>query len=561
MGCRLDPPVLRFFSRRIVAFGRLAVLSSLLSCTTLPSLGEKYERTDDSETDSETVFVPDWSASLMPNDFGFTIEDEYFNIQGGWYWYDSGPSDAVEQAYVYQTKEKEQDDQKLFWYGGENEIDRRDVDEQVHKICFKGHTDQFLAVGFEVCSTRGSDRPLEFPFPFGNCRIGGELKEGIEHFRGIEFVLESDNNISRVEVQFKEWGGLDDYLPFCVYDAANSDYEVACDSTELDQTTENNNARQITIRADARKAARYNDTGTDSDTEEDWIRLNLSMLQAIHLQVYPSRWVNEFSFCISELSAFGDEAPNTDVGEMAPYDAGACPELNEVATTSPQDITWVPIEDEMGGFEILRTEVTVSQFGECPKDVCHPDDINEWETCNSYYYTQVSEEEKKQQALNRAANCISWCQAKQFCRWIGGDLPSEEQWEAAALAGSTNGDKTYPYGISSPTCDLVVMNDSDLGTGCGVDDNLGEVCTKEADVERLCDMAGNLWEWIDDDALESSNSDPDEQWKEPYKKLKGGSFNSTADSPAFEVAESTIEHPSVPHSPTRIGFRCVKSSK
>ena len=548
----------------LAAFGMLALFLFVSACTTLPSLGEKQERPPEPAQDSETAVEPDWSVSLMPNDYGFTIENEYFDIQGAWYWYDSNINGAaVEQVYVYQDEEEEAKDEKLFWYGDESSLDehvskRRPIedDEHVSKICIAGGTKRFLALGFEVCSTRDYDAPLEFPFPFGNCRIKDELKEGVKHFRGIEFVLES-GAIRRIDVQFKEWGGSDDYLPFCTYDPAADDYEIACEWEALEKV---DGRKRWHIKADARDAARYNDTGTD--TESQWIRLNLSMLQAIHIQVYPATWVENFFFCISELSAFGDETPN-DVEDMDSYDVEACPEPNEVAESLPSGIDWVPIESE--GFEILRTEVTVAQFLECPTGVCHSDDINEWETCNTYYSENVSNKAKEQRALDRAANCVTWCQARQFCRWIGGDLPDEDQWEAAARAGRTAEEGDYPAGIT-PSCDFVVMNDPELGIGCGVDENLGEVCTRfnrmtaPKDTERrLCDMAGNLWEWVMDDALEDlEDIDPNDEWKAPYKKLKGGSFNSTEDSSAFEVTTSTLEHPSVPHSPTRIGFRCVR---
>jgi formylglycine-generating enzyme required for sulfatase activity len=50
-----------------------------------------------------------------------------------------------------------------------------------------------------------------------------------------------------------------------------------------------------------------------------------------------------------------------------------------------------------------------------------------------------------------AVTCISWYGARAFCQFVGGDLPTEAQWEYAATGGG--GFKTtFPWGYDAPQC-------------------------------------------------------------------------------------------------------------
>ncbi len=92
-------------------------------------------------------------------------------------------------------------------------------------------------------------------------------------------------------------------------------------------------------------------------------------------------------------------------------------------------------------------------------------------------------------------NCVTWRQAKKYCAWAGGRLPSEAEWEYAARSGGQ--DITYPWGNETATCDYAVMDDG--GIGCGTDSTMA-VCSKPAGntAQGLCEMAGNVWEWVED---------------------------------------------------------------
>jgi formylglycine-generating enzyme required for sulfatase activity len=91
-------------------------------------------------------------------------------------------------------------------------------------------------------------------------------------------------------------------------------------------------------------------------------------------------------------------------------------------------------------------------------------------------------------------NCVDWDQAVDFCQWVGGRLPSEAEWEYAARSGGQ--DITYPWGNDSPTCSLA--NCHIFYIGC--EGSTASSCSRTAGntTQGLCDMAGNVSEWVQD---------------------------------------------------------------
>jgi len=116
---------------------------------------------------------------------------------------------------------------------------------------------------------------------------------------------------------------------------------------------------------------------------------------------------------------------------------------------------------------------------------------------------------------------VAWFEADSFCRWNGGRLPTEAEWEKAARG--TDG-RIYPWGDESPTCDLANY------TGCGKDTKPVGSTPKGASVYGAQDMAGNVWEWVNDwyDGNYYQNSpqkNPTGPDSGEYRVLRGGSWD------------------------------------
>lgn len=100
-----------------------------------------------------------------------------------------------------------------------------------------------------------------------------------------------------------------------------------------------------------------------------------------------------------------------------------------------------------------------------------------------------------------ALACVSWMTAEAFCRFEGGALPTEAQWEYAALAASRPRKTIYPWGDEAPSCTRAVYGRSNFSPQC-IDRGAYPVAVDNngADVNPLGlrNLAGGLEEYTAD---------------------------------------------------------------
>ncbi len=141
----------------------------------------------------------------------------------------------------------------------------------------------------------------------------------------------------------------------------------------------------------------------------------------------------------------------------------------------------------VNAFQLTLHEVTVAEYGACAKvGRCSLTGLGKTEASNW----------GKPLRASHPINDVTWEQAKAFCTWAGGRLPTEAEWELAARAGGRN--QSYPWGNDDATCELAVLHDGDLA-GCRKE-STWPVCSRApgTTVQGVCDLAGNVAEWVAD---------------------------------------------------------------
>jgi len=172
-------------------------------------------------------------------------------------------------------------------------------------------------------------------------------------------------------------------------------------------------------------------------------------------------------------------------------------------------------EVTLSAYCIDRTEVTVKAHASCvDAGVCTvaPGTVN-WRGYSPGYVKRYSRFCNREDRPDHPINCIDWDQAVAYCKWTGGRLPTEAEWEYAARG--TDG-RLYPWGNEAPTatklnacgaeCAAVVNRDLggrlnlakfDVSDGYETTAPVGSF-PDGASPFGVLDMAGNVWEWTAD---------------------------------------------------------------
>lgn len=165
-----------------------------------------------------------------------------------------------------------------------------------------------------------------------------------------------------------------------------------------------------------------------------------------------------------------------------------------------------PIAVSLSSFSISRTEVTRGQYDRCVSaGACSPPGGTALRLC-------LGGADVFSECGNLPVRCVTWRQACEYAKWVGGRLPTIAEFEYAARSGGHF--EYYPWGDSEvETCEHAIvdlLSDGRRSSGC----EAGEpwpVCSRphgNSDA-GVCDLIGNLFEWLSDsfDVLTQEQAD------------------------------------------------------
>ncbi|MCC6899272.1 MAG: SUMF1/EgtB/PvdO family nonheme iron enzyme [Polyangiaceae bacterium] len=166
-----------------------------------------------------------------------------------------------------------------------------------------------------------------------------------------------------------------------------------------------------------------------------------------------------------------------------------------------------------------------------------------------------------------ALSCVSQKTARAFCQFVGGNLPTEAEWEYVATSAGRDRRTPFPWGESAPACEAAVFGRLSLAGSPGVCEasGLGPLPADAGEGDRsplgVHGLAGGVSEWVLDSYEEYSAScwrqakvaDPQCQTATTQRALRGGSWAA----PPTVLRSAARMGAEADGQAAFIGFRCV----
>ncbi len=189
-------------------------------------------------------------------------------------------------------------------------------------------------------------------------------------------------------------------------------------------------------------------------------------------------------------------------------------------------------------FRVGRHLVTVAQYADCLGDsACSP-------PIRALFNNPAFNFSAKQRGMH-PINGITKAQAEEFCRWLGGRLPTADEWR---LAATNNGRTEAPWQETAPV-DATRAHfgphtflEEKLDGGMPMTRRVGAFSPQGDTPEGLQDLLGNVWEWT------ATARDG-----ETFIVL-GGAWSNLGTPPSVSAASWQPAAAALPD----LGFRCVK---